>query len=47
MHFFQATDTLGHHFYFRSLADASAYQAAHGGYVIETTPNRIWRVTLA
>ena len=45
--FFSAADHLGSHAYFHSLADAQAYSAVHGGYVLMTTPNRIWRVTQA
>ena len=43
--FFTASDHLGAHVYFRSLADADSYQQQHGGYVLMTTPGRIWRVT--
>jgi hypothetical protein len=43
--FFQAHDHLGHHHYFRTPADAQRFQETHGGYVLETTPRRIWRVT--
>ena len=43
--FFTAADHLGAHVYFRSLTDADAYQQQHGGYVLMTTPGRIWRVT--
>ncbi len=45
--FFESSDNIGHSFYFRTLVDAETFQAAHGGYVLETTPRRIWRVTLA
>lgn len=45
--FYSAVDSLGAHSYFQSLAAAEAFQAAFGGYVLETTPHRIWRVTLA
>lgn len=43
--FFTAADSLGNHNYFDSLCDAEAFQAANGGYILETTPGRIWRVT--
>jgi hypothetical protein len=43
--FYSAADHLGTHSYFRTEADASAFQAAYGGYILMTTPNRIWRVT--
>jgi hypothetical protein len=43
--FFEGTDNLGTHAYFDSPKDAERYQAARGGYVLETTPSRIWRVT--
>lgn len=46
MHFYEAADQIGHHFYFRSPADAEAFRASRGGYVLETTPRRIWRVTV-
>jgi hypothetical protein len=45
--FFRAVDHLGTHAYFRSLAAAQSYQIEHGGYVLMTTTNRIWRVTQA
>jgi hypothetical protein len=44
--FFTASDNLGAHSYFRTLTEAQAFQAAQGGYIIETTRGRIWRVTL-
>lgn len=44
--FFEGTDNLGTHAYFDSPKDAERYQCACGGYVLETTPSRIWRVTL-
>lgn len=43
--FFKASDDLGNHFYFHSLCDAEEFKSVHGGYVLETTPGRIWRVT--
>lgn len=43
--FYSAADNLGNHSYFRSLGDAQAFHAAYGGYILETTPGRIWRVT--
>lgn len=39
--------SLGHLFYFRVHADATAFHDLRGGYILETTPGRIWRVTLA
>ena len=45
--FFTARDHLGGHSYFRSLRDAEWFQSRHGGQVVETTPGRIWRVTVA
>ena len=44
--FATAADHLGSHSYFLSLGDAEEFQAASGGYVLETTPGRIWRVTI-
>ena len=46
MPFFQASDHLGRHFYFTCAAAAQAFQSAQGGYILETTRGRIWRVTL-
>lgn len=43
--FFKAADSIGNHHYFRSLGDAEAFQSANGGYILQTTPGRIWRVT--
>ncbi len=43
--FYRGTDHLGAHAYFRSLKEAQTYAAANGGYIAETTPGRIWRVT--
>lgn len=43
--FFTASDHLGRHAYFRSVTEAEAYQAVHGGAIAMTTPHRIWRVT--
>lgn len=43
--FFEGKDELGEHAYFHSPEDAQTYQAARGGYVLMTTPERIWRVT--
>lgn len=43
--FFTAADHLGAHSYFRSVADAAAFQAINGGVIVMTTTNRIWRVT--
>lgn len=43
--FFTVVEHLGVHNYFRSLAAATTFQAAHGGYILMTTANRIWRVT--
>ena len=46
MAFFTANDNLGSHFYFRTIAEAQSFQAERGGYILETTPRKIWRVTL-
>lgn len=46
MAFFTASDNLGQHFYFRSQAEAQTFQSTNGGYILETTPRKIWRVTL-
>lgn len=43
--FFTMADHLGAHNYFLSLADAEIYRAEFGGYILETTRGRIWRVT--
>lgn len=39
--------SLGWLYYFRTIADAEAFRYLRGGYVLETTPGRIWRVTLS
>lgn len=33
-------------FYFRSPADAEAFRTARGGWILETSPGTIWRVTV-
>ena len=38
--------SLGWLYYFRSPAAAEAMRALHGGYVLETIPGYIWRLTL-
>ena len=43
--FFTAADNLGKHSYFKTLADAEAFQKINGGYILETSPKTIWRVT--
>ncbi len=43
--FFTATDNLGTHWYFKSLEAAQGFQIEHGGYILMTKHNRIWRVT--
>lgn len=38
--------SIGHLFYFRTSDSARAFWGQHGGYILQTTPGRIWRVTL-
>ena len=38
--------SIGYLHYFLSFAAADALRAVHGGYVLETSSGRIWRLTL-